>query len=82
MEKEPKKIVVEFEDGTAKEVEHGCIVELKQGSDEMCVDMLNVSKLDIVRFAYGLVVTVDRMGMMKLFEVYMNGEALPDEKED
>lgn len=82
MEKEPKKIVVEFEDGTTKEVEHGCIVELKQGSDEMCVDMLNASKLDIVRFAYGLVVTVDRMGMMKLFEAYMNGEALPDEKED
>lgn len=74
---EAKRIVVEYDDGNVKEMEKGFAAEFD--NDTMHMDMLNVSKVDIVRIAYGMLVTVDKMGMTSLLQAFASGEMLPDE---
>ena len=45
----------------------------------MNVEMIEVSPLDMVRIAYGMLVTVDKIGMTPLLQAFVNGELLPDE---
>lgn len=73
-----KKIAVTYEDDTIKELEKGLVAEFD--NDNMKVDMVNISKIDLVRIAYGMMVAVDKMGMMPLLESYINGDIIPDEK--
>lgn len=72
-----KKISIEYENGTVKEMNKGIAAEFD--NENMYVDMVGVSKLDIVRIAYGMMVTVDKMGMTPLLQAYASGELLPDE---
>ena len=72
-----KKISIEYENGTVKEMNKGIAAEFD--NENMRVDMVGVSKLDIVRIAYGMMVTVDKMGMTPLLRAYASGELLPDE---
>lgn len=74
-----EKIIVVMEDGSQKEISKGMSAEFV--NDTMHVDMVNISKFDIVRIAYGIMVTVDKMGMSDLLSAYADGTALPDEEE-
>ena len=65
-------ITVRYSDGSTKEIESGCCVDLKKGSDVLSVEMLDVKKFDFVRLVYGLVATVQRMGMRDELEQYVN----------
>lgn len=73
-----KKILVEYEDGTVKMLNKGIAADFDKKN--MKVDMLNVSKIDIVRIAYGMLSVVEKMGMTDLLQAYVEGEVLPDEE--
>lgn len=74
------KITVTYENGTAKYLKKGIAAEF--GNDKMSVEILDVSKFDLVRIAYGMIVTVDKMGLMPMLEQYLSGDTLPDEEGD
>lgn len=82
MDKEIRKVTVEYEDGTVKELKKGCCVDLTNVEDELHVDMIECKPFDIVRLAYGLLICVERIGMTPLLKGYLSGEALPDEEEE
>lgn len=75
-----KKILIEYEDGTTKELSKGIAAEFDK--ENMSVDMVNVSSLDIVRIAYGMMSVVNQMGMTPLLHAYISGQRLPDEEND
>ena len=72
-----KKIMIEYEDGSAKELSKGIAAEFD--NENMHIDMLHVSNIDMVRIAYGMLMMVDKMGMTPLLQAYASGEVLPDE---
>lgn len=71
------RILVEYEDGSIRELKKGIAAEFDY--ENMKVEMIDISKLDLVRIAYGMLVTVERMGMTPLLKSYVSGELLPDE---
>lgn len=80
--KEVTSITVGFSDGTTEELTRGCVVNLdKRGDTEMSVDMLQASAIDIVQMAYGLIVTVERIGLKKELLAFLNGSAFKSEEE-
>lgn len=79
MDKEIKGILIEYEDGSSKQIEKGCCVDLGIAEDELTVDMLNARPADIVRLACGLVFTVERFGLMDLLQMMITAE-VPEEK--
>nr|WP_302690633.1 hypothetical protein [uncultured Blautia sp.] len=66
-------ITVRYSDGSTKEIQSGCCVDLEKGSDTLSVEMLNVKKFDFVRLVYGLVTTAQHMGMREELTQYANG---------
>ena len=62
-----------YSDGSTKEIQSGCCVDLEKGSDDLSVEMLNVKPFDLVRLAYGLVTVVQRLGMREELTQYANG---------
>lgn len=80
MESELKGIVVEFGDGTTKRIETGCCVDLNGSGKGMSIEMLMVKPLDFVRLAYGILVTVDKMGLTEVLQAYADGSILPGKK--
>lgn len=66
-------IIVRYNDGSTKEIQSGCCVDLEKGSDDLSVEMLNVKPFDLVRLAYGLVAVVQRLGMRDTLEQYAGG---------
>ena len=66
-------ITVKYSDGSTKEIQSGCCVDLEKGSDDLSVEMLNVKPFDLVRLAYGLVAVVQRLGMREELTQYANG---------
>ena len=72
-----KKIRIEYEDGSAKELSKGIAAEFD--NENMSIDMIHISGLDILRIAYGMMALVEEAGMMPLFQAYLSGEPLPDE---
>ena len=66
-------IIVRYNDGSTKEIQSGCCVDLEKGSDDLSVEMLNVKPFDLVRLAYGLVAVVQRLGMREELTQYANG---------
>ena len=46
-------ITVRYSDGSTKEIQSGCCVDLEKGSDDLSVEMLNVKPFDLVRLTYG-----------------------------
>ena len=55
-------ITVRYSDGSTKEIQSGCCVDLEKGSDDLSVEMLNVKPFDLVR-----------LGMRDKLEQYANG---------
>ena len=66
-------ITVKYSDGSTKEIQSGCCVDLEKGSDDLSVEMLDVKPVDLVRLAYGLVAAVQRLGMREELTQYANG---------
>lgn len=66
-------ITVKYSDGSTKEIQSGCCVDLEKDSDDLSVEMLNVKPFDLVRLAYGLVAAVQRLGMREELTQYANG---------
>lgn len=66
-------ITVRYSDGSTKEIQSGCCVDLEKGSDDLSVEMLNVKPFDLIRLAYGLVAVVQRLEMREELTQYANG---------
>ena len=67
-------ILVTYSNGEQEQIEHGCCVNLKEkNQEEMCIEMLGIAPMDIVRLAYGLLVTVDKVGLMDAFKAFATG---------
>ena len=66
-------ITVKYSDGSTKEIQSGCCVDLEKGSDDLSVEMLDVKPFDLVRLAYGLVAAVQRLGIREELTQYANG---------
>lgn len=66
-------ITVKYSDGSTKEIQSGCCVDLEKGSDDLSVEMLDMKPVDLVRLAYGLVAAVQRLGMREELTQYANG---------
>lgn len=47
-DKEVAGITVTYDDGSTKEIQQGCCVDLKNGSDDLSVELLNIKS---VRFS-------------------------------
>lgn len=75
-------ITVRYSDGSTKEIQSGCCVDLEKGSDDLSVEMLNVKPFDLVRLAYGLVAAVQRLGMMEELTQYVNGVTETESNEE
>lgn len=55
-------ITVRYSDGSTKEIQSGCCVDLEKGNDDLSVEMLNVKPFDLVR-----------LGIRDKLEQYANG---------
>lgn len=75
-------ITVRYSDGSTKEIQIGCCVDLGKGSDDLSVEMLNVKPFDLVRLAYGLVAAVQRLGMREELTQYVNGVTETESNEE
>lgn len=80
MDKEIKGILIEYDDGSTNRIEKGCCVDLSKEGNELRIDLLDAKPVDIVRLAYGLTYTVERMGMMDLLQAMVTGEVLQEEE--
>lgn len=65
-----KKITVEYDDGSTREITNGFITEFN--GDEMIITTTGFSKLDMMRMTHGILATVEQMGMMDDFRKYMD----------
>lgn len=65
-----KKITVEYDDGSAREITNGFIAEFI--GNEMCITTTGFSKLDMLRMTHGVLASVEQMGMMDDFRKYMD----------
>lgn len=75
-------ITVRYSDGSTKEIQSGCCVDLEKGSNDLSVEMLNVKPFDLVRLAYGLVAAVQRLGMREELTQYVNGVTETESNEE
>lgn len=75
-------ITVRYSDGSTKEIQSGCCVDLEKGSDDLSVEMLNVKPFDLVRLAYGLVAAAQRLGMREELTQYVNGVTETESNEE
>lgn len=48
-DKEVAGITVTYDDGSTKEIQQGCCVDLKNGSDDLSVELLNIKAFDLVK---------------------------------
>lgn len=74
-------ITVRYNDGSTKELQSGCCVDLEKNSDNLSVEMLNVKGYDLVRLAYGMVAVLQRLGMKEELEKYAGAVAEVQEDE-
>ena len=65
-----KKITVEYDDGSTREITNGFIAEFD--GDEMIITTTGFSKLDMMRMTHGILASVEQMGMMDDFRKYMD----------
>lgn len=75
-------ITVRYSDGSTKEIQSGCCVDLEKGSDDLSVEMLNVKPFALLRLAYGLVAAVQRLGMREELTQYVNGVTETESNEE
>ena len=72
-------IKVEYKDGTVKDIKKGIAAEFE--CDIMHMDMLEFAKFDLVRLTYGMISTLEQMGLTEALMAFIHGQPLPDEGE-
>ena len=75
-------ITVRYSDGSTKEIQSGCCVDLEKGSDDLSVELLDVKPFDLIRLTYGLVAAVQRLGMREELTRYANGVTETESNEE
>lgn len=70
--KTPKKIIVEYEDGTKKELEKDVTAYFENSM--FSLDMAQFEKTDIVRLTYALICALHQMGLSDMLVKYIKGE--------
>lgn len=65
-DKEVTGITVMYDDGSTKEIQQGCCVDLKNGSDDLSVGLLNIKAFDLVKLTYGLMVVIEKIGLIQI----------------
>ena len=78
-DKEVAGITVTYDDGSTKEIQQGCCVDLKNGSDDLSVELLNIKAFDLVKLTYGLMVVIEKIGLEDAFNAYARGETILEE---
>jgi hypothetical protein len=71
------KISVAYENGESKEIKRGVAAEFV--GDTMKMDMVDITKFDLVRLTYGMLSTLEQMGLTDLLMAYTSGSSLLDE---
>lgn len=80
LENKVKKITVEYEDGSKKELTKGVVVEFE--GDRIKMDLAYINSIELVRLAYGVAVAVNKLGLMDILQEYVaNMSILDDESE-
>lgn len=69
LENKVKKITVEYEDGSKKELTKGVVVEFS--GDRIVMDLSYINEVELVRLAYGAAVAVNELGLMDLLQEYV-----------
>ena len=85
--REVSGITVTYDSGDYENIKKGCCVNLKESEDgrvseNISIELLNANAVDIVRIAYGLLLTVDRLGMTKLLQSFADGSAFVCSKDE
>ena len=75
-------ITVTYDDGSTKEIQKGCCVDLKNGSDDLSVELLNIKAFDLVKLTYGLMVVIEKIGLEDAFNAYAKGETVQEEQDE
>ena len=81
-DKEVAGITVTYDDGSTKEIQQGCCVDLKNGSDDLSVDLLNNIALDLVILTFGLIVVIEKIGLEDDFNAYARGETIQEAQDE
>lgn len=81
-DKEVAGITVTYDDGSTKEIQQGCYVDLKNGSDDLSVELLNIKAFDLVKLTYGLMVVIEKIGLEDAFNAYARGETIQEAQDE
>lgn len=79
-DKEVAGITVTYDDGSTKEIQQGCCVDLKNGSDDLSVELLKA--FDLVKLTYGLMVAIEKIGLEDVFNAYARGETIQEAQDE
>ena len=64
------------------EIQQGCCVDLKNGSDDLSVELLNIKAFDLVKLTYGLMVAIEKIGLEDVFNAYARGETIQEAQDE
>lgn len=81
-DKEVTGITVMYDDGSTKEIQQGRCVDLKNGSDDLSVGLLNIKAFDLVKLTYGLMVVIEKIGLEDAFNAYARGETAQEAQDE
>lgn len=81
-DKEVAGITVTYDDGSTKEIQQGCCVDLKNGSDDLSIELLNIKAFDLVKLTYGLMVAIEKIGLEDVFNAYARGETIQEAQDE
>lgn len=79
-EKKVKKITVEYEDGSKKELTKGVVAEFE--GDRIKMDLAYINNIELVRLAYGAALAVNKLGLMDLLQEYATDLSILDDESD
>ena len=55
---------------------------LKNGSDDLSVELLNIKAFDLVKLTYGLMVAIEKIGLEDVFNAYARGETIQEAQDE
>lgn len=81
MKSDAKNISIEFEDGSTKEIKKGIAAEIID--NELTMEMIEFTPMDIVKLTYGLLAFVEKAGLTEILKGFADGvvDNLEDEDE-
>lgn len=76
MDRTAERIIVEYSDGSSKEVKKGMCLEFRGdrgGTEEMAADMVGLGGMDLIAAATAFLELVDGMGLTDAMLEYIEG---------